>query len=305
MGKHTDKMYLTASEWANEFGGAKKKAIDAGFKPLPFHCCALSLQPFDYPVSTQDGIIFDLVHIVPWIKKYGTNPITGDPLDPKSLFKLNWTKKDGDWIDPVTFKIFNSHTHIVAIKTTGNVYAYETVEKLNVKPKNYKDLLTDEPFTRKDIITLQDPHQIMNRNINDFYHLKNDLKVEESTETKESMISAIGTTTRVLNELAAKFEQPETSNSSGTAKKPYNAAHFSTGVAAASLTSTAFTPQPKNESATIDEEVYMFSKIKEKGYVTIKTNLGEINIELFCDETPKTCYNFISLVFNYFDKSIG
>ena len=31
------------------------------------------------------------------------------------------------------------------------------MEELNVKPKNWKDLLDDTPFTRKDIIHLQDP----------------------------------------------------------------------------------------------------------------------------------------------------
>lgn len=31
------------------------------------------------------------------------------------------------------------------------------VQELNRKPKNWKDLLTDEPFTQKDIIHIQDP----------------------------------------------------------------------------------------------------------------------------------------------------
>jgi hypothetical protein len=31
------------------------------------------------------------------------------------------------------------------------------VEELNIKPKYWKDLLDDTPFTRKDIIHLQDP----------------------------------------------------------------------------------------------------------------------------------------------------
>lgn len=34
-------------------------------------------------------------------------------------------------------------------------FQLQAVEQLNVKPKNFKDLLTDEPFTRKDIITIQ------------------------------------------------------------------------------------------------------------------------------------------------------
>lgn len=59
--------------------------------------------------------------------------------------------------DPVTFKIFNDHTAICAIKTSGNVYARESIDRLNAKPGNWNDLMTDEPFVRKDIITLQDP----------------------------------------------------------------------------------------------------------------------------------------------------
>jgi peptidyl-prolyl cis-trans isomerase-like protein 2 len=39
----------------------------------------------------------------------------------------------------------------------------------------------------------------------------------------------------------------------------------------------------------------MFNEIKEKGYAQIVTNLGSLNIELFCDKAPRTCYNFIML----------
>lgn len=33
----------------------------------------------------------------------------------------------------------------------------QAIEELNIKQKYWKDLLTDEPFSRKDIIHLQDP----------------------------------------------------------------------------------------------------------------------------------------------------
>jgi len=62
--------------------------------------------------------------------------------------------------DPVTFKIFNDHTAIAAIKTSGNVYARESIDRLNIKPQNWNDLMTDEPFVKKDIIMLQDPLNI-------------------------------------------------------------------------------------------------------------------------------------------------
>jgi hypothetical protein len=37
------------------------------------------------------------------------------------------------------------------------MHATLQLEELNIKPKSWKDLLTDEPFTRKDIIHIQDP----------------------------------------------------------------------------------------------------------------------------------------------------
>ena len=50
---------------------------------------------------------------------------------------------------------------------------------MNIKTKNWKDLLTDEPFLRKDIIEIQDPQNYSKFNLNNFHHLKNNLKVED------------------------------------------------------------------------------------------------------------------------------
>ena len=47
------------------------------------------------------------------------------------------------------------HSHIVAIKTSGNVFSHEAVHQFNVKMKSWRDLITDEPFTKQDIITVQ------------------------------------------------------------------------------------------------------------------------------------------------------
>lgn len=37
----------------------------------------------------------------------------------------------------------------------GWLWGVQAIKELNIKAKNWKELLTDEPFTRKDIITLQ------------------------------------------------------------------------------------------------------------------------------------------------------
>jgi len=64
--------------------GAKGKKNTSEFKRLPFFCCALSLRPFEHPVCTPEGKeIFDLVNIIPYLKKYGTNPVTGNKLEAK------------------------------------------------------------------------------------------------------------------------------------------------------------------------------------------------------------------------------
>jgi len=48
---------------------------------------------------------------------------------------------------------------------------------LNIKPNFWKDLITDEPFTRKDIITIQDPTSLDKFNLASFYHIRKNLKL--------------------------------------------------------------------------------------------------------------------------------
>lgn len=77
------------------------------------------------------------------------------------------------------FKTFTKNSHIVAIATTGNVFSYEAVEQLNIKTRNWKDLVVDTPFERKDIITIQDPNNLSKFNLTTFHHIKNNLRVED------------------------------------------------------------------------------------------------------------------------------
>ncbi|CAK7206744.1 cyclophilin peptidyl-prolyl cis-trans isomerase Cyp8 [Sporothrix eucalyptigena] len=194
MGKNTDKLYITHSEWASAdaFSASKGAAGRSGlatlpnngssFRRLPFNYCAASLQPFVHPVCTPDGTIFDAEVIAAWLDKQkpkpGTNPVTGAPLKAADLIRLNFAHNDADGshdlIDPVTFKVFSDNTHIVAVRhgTYANVFAWDTVERMNIKPKMWRDLLDDVEFTRKDIITLQDPQNMASRNMNQFQFIK-------------------------------------------------------------------------------------------------------------------------------------
>lgn len=98
----------------------------------------------------------------------------------KGLIKLNFYKNSSDeYHCPVLFKTFTKNSHIVAVSTTGNVFSYEAIEQLNIKGKNWKDLVSDEAFERSDLITLQDPQHLEKFNISLFHHIKNKLKVED------------------------------------------------------------------------------------------------------------------------------
>lgn len=50
---------------------------------------------------------------------------------------------------------------------------------MNIKAGNWKDLINDQPFTRKDIITLQDPNNAMKFNLSTFHHIKNNIRMED------------------------------------------------------------------------------------------------------------------------------
>ncbi|XP_066355799.1 peptidyl-prolyl cis-trans isomerase CYP65-like [Miscanthus floridulus] len=175
-----DRMFITRTEWATEWGGAKQKDVGTPFKRLPFYCCSLTFLPFEDPVCTVDGSVFDLMSIIPYLKKFGKHPVTGAPLKHEDLIPLTFHKNsDGEFQCPVLNKVFTEFTHIVAVKTTGNVFCYEAIQELNIKPKNWKELLTDEPFTRNDLITIQNPNVVDGKVLGEFDHVKKGLKLED------------------------------------------------------------------------------------------------------------------------------
>uniref|UniRef100_A0A8C2YG55 RING-type E3 ubiquitin-protein ligase PPIL2 n=1 Tax=Coturnix japonica TaxID=93934 RepID=A0A8C2YG55_COTJA len=308
------------------YGG--KKAGDVFFPP------SLSLQPFEYPVCTPDGTVFDILSIVPWIKKYGTNPITGEKLDAKSLIKLNFAKNsEGKYHCPVLFTVFTNNSHIVAIKTTGNVFAYEVccLSRFDMTSLPVSLLQRCLPFQLiccmkwvpvefSDCVFLncylQDPTNLDKFNVSNFFHVKNNIKVVDPDEEKAKLdpsyyLKNTNTETReTLLELYKEFKGDEIL--AATMKAPekkkvdkLNAAHYSTGAVSASFTSTAMVPETTHEAAAIEDDVVRYQYVKKKGYVRLHTNKGDLNLELHCDMTPRTCENFIKLCKkNYYDGTI-
>lgn len=117
-------------------GTSSDTSEDSTFRRLPFDHCCVSLQPFEHPYCDANGNVFELEAVLQYIKHLKHNPVTGKPLDGKSLTKLTFYKNAEDQYHcPVLFKTFTKHSHIVAIKTTGNVYSFEVSLLSRVNPR--------------------------------------------------------------------------------------------------------------------------------------------------------------------------
>lgn len=305
-------------------------------------------------MCAPDGTIFDVEVIGAWLEKHpNQNPVDGEPLQKKDLIRLNFARNSesdslgaglsdgkGDLIDPVTYKVFTDNTHIVAIRhgTYANVFAWDTVERMNIKPKMWRDLVDDEEFTRADIITLQDPQNAASRNLEQFKYLKDGHEAQLTKEQEEERqagninTSALGNIgDKVLRAKAAvdkarkAREQGGDVNRSSTAlakpaaatvvrqsmiqdkKLAANSAAYTTGKAAASFTSTGLTPETSGERALLTDEEFMLKpkRVKAKGYARMETNLGDLTIELQTETAPRAVWNFIKLAQKGYYKGVA
>jgi len=259
--------------------------------------------------------------------------VDGAPLKKKDLIKLNFTKSEenGDLVDPVTYKVFTDNTHIVAVRhgTYANVFAWDTVERMNVKAKMWRDLLDDEEFTRKDVITLQDPMAGSGRDLSQFKYLQDGEDVPSSKAQQEEEqrkrsgvnVDALGRMGEKVLRAKAAVEKARKDREAGKdvnksmqavvrsstqatpkqmirdRKVAPNAAVYTTGRAAASFTSTGLTPETSAERALLTDEEYMLKprRVKIKGFARVETNFGDLSLELHTDTAPKAVWNFVRL----------
>ncbi|KAK3871171.1 hypothetical protein Pcinc_023665 [Petrolisthes cinctipes] len=301
-----DKMYLTSTEWSTLYGGYKASShtgTNAEFRRLPLTHCVVSLQPFTHPYIDPQGNVYDLEAIVPFLKRFKVNPATGTPLSDKQLTKVTFHRDNtGEYHCPVLFKPLTNTSHVVAVKTTGNVFSYEAVEQLNIKVNNWRDLLTDEEFIRDDLITIQNPDDLTKFNISQFHHVKNNLRIEseETIQARAGAAHRLKTvsqdTQQILDEFNRTYKEAEKKDEAAErVADKFNAAHYSTGKVAASFTSTSVDVETKHEPAVLEDDVVRYRRVKKKGYVSFKTNVGTLNLEVYCDSVTRASENFIRL----------
>lgn len=198
---------------------------------------------------------------------------------------------------------------------------------MNIKQKNWHDLVDDKEFGRKDIITLQDPQNAESRNLSEFRFLKDGgdalLTPEQIEERKNGSVNVdalgrIGDKVLRAKEAVERARQEreatgdvnrsralQKSSASHHFRKPallekklaHNAATYTTGRAAASFTSTGLTPETSGERAILTQDEWMLKPkvVKIKGYARLETNLGDVTIELQTETAPKAVWNFVRL----------
>ncbi|PXF46135.1 Peptidyl-prolyl cis-trans isomerase-like 2 [Gracilariopsis chorda] len=125
----------------------------------PLHLCSISLTPHVSAVASRDGHVFEANVITQLCRRTGLNPITGRHLSPDQLVPLKFTLDPATqrYCCPVLRNSFDAFTKVVVIATTGNVYSYAALQKLNFHPGTMRDLITNTPFALEDIIVLYDP----------------------------------------------------------------------------------------------------------------------------------------------------
>lgn len=209
---------------------------------------------------------------------------------------------------------------------------------MNIKAKMWQDLMDDEPFTRADIITLQDPLDAGKRNINAFKHLQNGTESQILLQNNDGLsdniqptaLRAMKSKVQAAKAAVEKARQAreaggDVNRSSGALTKAPtstaqsrihtldkkraapNSANYTTGRAAASFTSTGLTPETSGERALLTDEEFMLKpkRVKSKGYARVETNLGNVNIELHTDTAPKAVWNFIRLAQKGYYKGVA
>jgi peptidyl-prolyl cis-trans isomerase-like protein 2 len=349
-------------------------------RPLPFDCCALTLTSFTNPVccilSNDDvnntsidtlnnkhhsrrGIIFENADIIPYILKHGKNPIDGSKMSTQDLITLNMEQDEDDdaddnkknggnddkkrWQCPILNKPFMNHTKIVAIRTgnSANVYSFEAVQTLNLKAKNYMDLISGTKFSpKKDVIILNDVNDDTLkkwRDINNFVHLELLRKNHQSNNQNTSgNVNLSISAKRVMDKFQSNqkdkekeedrkkkmLEKRKREDTTAAGNIIHNLYYkkmkilscdlgitYTKGQASGSFTSTSLASYHNHANNTAlddvreatEEEILTslflrMKKMKQKAFVRMMTNVGFMDIELYCHIAPRTCMNFIKLV---------
>jgi len=243
-----DKMFVSQSEWKEVYGGKRREAAQA-VRALPFDSCMISQAPFVTPVGTRAGTIFELRNIVPFVKAHHKDPVTGEPLTGRDLVRLRFHRNpEGKYACPVTMQVFGPRTRILAVATTGNVFAGEAIAAK--AGEEAADLLTGKPYDPRpsdaggDVIVLQDPNDeaaVARRRAAGLH--KSDAPTEAEAAAPDATAEAAGSAT------AAGAEPDAVAAAARAAAEASASAVRLTGLARRAHLAAAAAPRPEDPTA--------------------------------------------------------
>lgn len=330
MKRQREKQYNSAreqrdySQIRSSSASARSSSRGTVQRALPFGHCALTMLPVHNPICNRQGIIFENSAVLPFVMKYKVDPASGEPLELSQLITLNVDRGDDDdqdgdeagpssWQCPVLTKQLTGHTKVVAVLQKGgreaNVYSYQAYHELNVKPRNYVDLTTSEPFDPKtDVILLNDPENDewiqSHRVVENFYHVRHGRELGMNRDDRSGGdVRHSKTAQRILEQLkkssASSPADPFSSSSSSSNLGPNPetsknkklqilasdvlGVEYTAGRAATSFTSTAMAPldvgissdqRLATEEEILQSEAKVMKSLKKKGYVRLHTSIS-------------------------------
>lgn len=294
MGKNTDKLYITQSEWAlgdHSAGGGKKSGAQSSVQKNPFWHCTIGQQPIEPKNIMCDklGYVYDIKNIVPYIvkqgKKAGGKKGVPHPVQPGALLartdlmKLTVTVNgEGKIIDPVSFKEMSKYHTAVVVRPSKRVYLEDTIKELG---KSGRDPVSDEPFTKADV-----------------------LRLKNCADDSEQEGDGDGTIVRT----GEAAESATAQDSAPVDRTGQTTTHH----VAASLTSTTYVPTTHvtvEEEELVDRLKPQMPELKHPVYALLTINCqgqrGQINLELYPYNAPLTVYNFVKLAQKgYYDGTV-
>ncbi len=101
-----------------------------------------------------------------------------------------WNSTSKLWISFIQVGVNCLRCVVLDLNCAFSFCFWQAIERLNIKPKYWQDLISNEPFTRKDLITIQDPDNLEKFNYTSFYHIRKNLKLDDGKRLWAKWLSA-------------------------------------------------------------------------------------------------------------------
>lgn len=135
--------------------------------------------------------------------------------------------------------------------------------------------------------------------------LMQQLRTREQTKDVSHAASPPAVSSPAKQDVAkGKQKSASSSTSAPVAAADTSKKLVTTGTAAASFTSSTMTPHTVNERVGLSEEEELFAAVRAlsarggkppRAYVRLTTSSGRLDLELYVDKAPVTCWNFLQL----------